>query len=55
MEEQGCTIKIAADWVENAEEGTGIGRFTDEYKRLQKEIRKSAYQSIHKALVGNGK
>lgn len=31
--------------------GTGIGRFTSDYNKLQKELRKDKYLSIHKKLV----
>ncbi len=35
--------------------GTGIGRFTADYNKLLKELKKSRYTSIHKKLVNNGK
>lgn len=55
MEEKGQTITINADSVIMEEKGVGIGRFTNEYKKLQKEIKKSTYQSIHRKLVANGR
>lgn len=54
MEEKGHTIKIDADWITN-DKGTGTARFTKDYQKLQKEVKKPAYQSMHKALIGNGK
>lgn len=33
----------------------GIGRYTADYKKLQKELQKKRYKTIHKKLVKNGK
>lgn len=34
--------------------GIGIGRFTENYRKLCKEVEKKKYKSIHKALVKKG-
>lgn len=39
----------------NSGSGSGLRRFTEDYKKLQKEINKKKYRSIHSRLVRNGK
>ena len=51
MKDKGITIEIDDENVDNSEEGNGIGRFTGDYEKLQKELDKSKYQKIHKQLT----
>lgn len=58
MKKQGRTMEITEStlWISTGPYSkTGIGRYTADYKRLQKEIKKSAYAAIHKKLVARGK
>ncbi len=58
MKKQGRTMEITEStiWIStDPYSKTGMGRYTADYKKLQKEIKKSAYTSIHKKLVAKGK
>lgn len=59
MEGKGHALKIENDtiWLYKSGEngGTGTSRFTADYNKLQKELKKAKYTAIHKQLVNNGK
>ncbi len=58
MKRQGHVLEVNDRYVmywQNEEEGIGITRFTADYEKLQKEIKKNKYSSIHRKLVSKGK
>lgn len=59
MKSKGHTLEIQNDMVWFNESGksgrVGTGRFTADYNRLLKELKKTKYTAVHKKLVGNGK
>lgn len=60
FEEAGGKVQITDDtvWIYSGVEGSfnnGVGRFTSDYEKLLKEIKKSRYAAIHSSLVKNGK
>lgn len=58
LEKRGYRIEISNQYVSfynSRGTGEGRGRFTSDYNRLQKQIKKSKYAAIHKKLVSNGK
>lgn len=56
LEKPGYTLEISDDGVmlEDESGGTGLGRFTEDYKALTKECEKKKYQSIHNILIKRG-
>lgn len=50
---KGCRIEIKNDtvWMYRNGSGRGVSRYTSDYKKLQREINKSRYKSIHSRLV----
>lgn len=50
---KGYSLEIKSDyvWLYRGRNGQGIGRYTKDYKKLQKEMKKSKYQSIHRKLI----
>lgn len=53
MSARGYTMKIDNKhiWLYHGSSGEGIGRYTADYKILQKEMGKSSYRSIHSRLI----
>ncbi len=58
MKKQGRKMEITDKtiWISTGPYSkAGLGRYTADYKKLQKEMKKSAYASIHKKLIAKGK
>lgn len=57
LEKKGYKVSLSDGevMVYSGTKGTGVSRFSDDYKKLQKEMKKSRYLSIHKKLAKNGK
>lgn len=57
LEKKGYKVRISDGeiMVYSGRKGTGVRRFSADYKKLYKEVKKSRYGSIHKKLVRNGK
>ena len=59
MKNSGHTLEIQNDMVWFYESGknggVGAGRFTEDYHKLMKELKKTKYTAVHKKLVNNGK
>ena len=56
VEKQGYTLEITNEniMLRSGRSGTGVGRFTADYRKLCNEIGKKKYNSIHRALVKKG-